>query len=85
LHILPLTGKFELASSLLCQEIVIEKVGIKECLQDATKVHDPVMLVSLLRMSAVDPIQDIQKAVGTHEKNVVPGQILYFSVTLQDN
>lgn len=43
------------------------------------------MPVVLLRVRAVDPIQNVQATVGTHAKDVVTSQVLHFSVTLQDN
>jgi hypothetical protein len=43
------------------------------------------MLVVFLRVRTVDPIQNVQCTVSTHAENVVAGQVLNFSVTLQDN
>lgn len=66
-------------------EIVVEKVNVKKSLQNPTEVHNPVVLVSFLRVGTVDPVQNVEETVGTHEEDVVPGKILDFSVTLQDN
>lgn len=43
------------------------------------------VLVVRFCMSTVDPIQNVKKSVGTHEKDVVPRQVLDLTVTLQDN
>ena len=66
-------------------EIVIEKVSVQQCLQDSTKVHDPVMLVVLLGMGTIDPVEDVERPVRTHEEDVVPRQVLDFAVPLQNN
>ena len=66
-------------------EIVIEKVSVQQCLQDSTKVHDPVMLVVLLGMGTIDPVEDVERPVCTHEEDVVPRQVLDFAVPLQNN
>ena len=43
------------------------------------------MLIMSFVMRTVNPIEDIQGTVRSHEKDVIAGKILHFPVTLQDN
>lgn len=43
------------------------------------------MPVVPLRVCTVDPIQNVQCTISAHEENVVSRQVLYFTVTLQDD
>lgn len=43
------------------------------------------MLVMGFVMGAVNPIENVQGAVGSHEKDVIAGKVLHFTVTLQNN
>mmetsp|Transcript_6988 Transcript_6988/g.17537 ORF Transcript_6988/g.17537 Transcript_6988/m.17537 type:complete len:203 (-) Transcript_6988:52-660(-) len=43
------------------------------------------MPVVLFRVGAVDPVENVQRPVGTHEKHIVPGQVLHLAVALQDH
>ena len=72
-------------SILLPLEVVVEKVCVQQRLNHPTNIHHPVMLVLLLSVGSVDPIQDVQESVGSHEKDVVASQVLHFPVALDDN
>lgn len=43
------------------------------------------VLVERLMVCSVDPVQNVQEAVGSHEENVVSGQVLNLTITLEDN
>jgi hypothetical protein len=43
------------------------------------------MAVSVLEMSPIDPIENIQCTVGPHKEDVIAGKIFYLTVALQDN
>mmetsp|Transcript_7940 Transcript_7940/g.22868 ORF Transcript_7940/g.22868 Transcript_7940/m.22868 type:complete len:202 (+) Transcript_7940:273-878(+) len=43
------------------------------------------MSVIRFRIRSVNPIKDVQSSVCAHEENVIPGQILNFLVSLQDD
>jgi hypothetical protein len=36
-------------------------------------------------VGTINPIQNVEGTVGTHEENVVSGEILNLAITLQDN
>lgn len=66
-------------------QIVVKEIGIQQRLNHPTNVYNPVMLVVGLRVGSVDPVENVQGSVGTHEKDVVSGQVLHLAVALQDN
>ncbi len=43
------------------------------------------MLVVWFGMSTVNPVENVQSSISTHEEDVVSRQVLHFTVTLQDN
>lgn len=66
-------------------DIVVKEINIQQSLKDSTKVNHKMMLIKRLVVTPVNPIQDIQSSVGTHEENIVTSQVLNFSVPLQNN
>jgi len=66
-------------------EIIIKEVGIKQSLDNAAKIYHKVMLIMRLKITPINPIQDIESSIGTHEKNIVPREILYLTIPLQYN
>lgn len=43
------------------------------------------MFVMRFKIGSVDPIENVQEPVGTHEEDVIARQVLDFAVPLQDN
>lgn len=72
----------ELSAGFFTFDVVVKEVRVQECLQDTAKVNDPVVLVIWFRMCPVYPIQDIQRSVCSHEKDIVPRQVFDFAVAL---
>ena len=66
-------------------QIVVKEIGIQQRLNHPTNVYNPVVLVVGLRVGSVDPVENVQRSVGTHEKDVISGQVLHLAVALQDN
>jgi len=66
-------------------EIVVEEISIKQSLQNSTEVDDPVMSVVFFCVCSVDPVENVECSVGSHEKDVIPRQVLNFPIALQDN
>ena len=66
-------------------QIVIKEIGIQQCLNHPTNIHNPVMPVVLFVIGSVNPVKNVQRSVGTHEKDVVSRQVLDFAVALQDH
>jgi hypothetical protein len=64
---------------------IVKEVNVQACLHHCARVHNVVMLVVHLVVGAEDPVEDVQQAVGAQEKYVVPGQVLYVAVTLEDD
>mmetsp|Transcript_18755 Transcript_18755/g.52166 ORF Transcript_18755/g.52166 Transcript_18755/m.52166 type:complete len:222 (-) Transcript_18755:294-959(-) len=66
-------------------DVVVEEVGIQKRLEDAAEVDHPVVLVSLFRVRSVDPIEDVERSVGSHEEDVVSREVLHLLVALQND
>eukprot|EP00977_Amphora_coffeiformis_P014146 scaffold3882_cov164-Amphora_coffeaeformis.AAC.14 len=43
------------------------------------------VLIAMFIMRSVNPIENVKKAIGAHEKDIVARQVFYFPVTLQHN
>jgi hypothetical protein len=69
----------------LAHDIVIEKVHIKQGLQNSTKVHDIVMAVSSLVICPVNPVHNVKGAIQPHKEDVIASQVLYITITLKYN
>jgi len=65
------------------EEEIVEEVEVEARLDDSAAVHDPVVHVSFLVISAVNPVADVQRAISSEEEDVVACQILHFTVSLQ--
>lgn len=85
LVLIPRRWQREASTFLLTQEVVIEKVGIQQGLQDSAKVHEPVIGKALFRLRSIDPIENVESSVRAHEENEIPRQVFHFPVSLQDN
>ena len=66
-------------------EVVVEKVCVKQSLQNTTKVYNPMVTVILLGISPVNPIQNVKSSIGSHKEYIIPGQVFYLPITLQDD
>ena len=77
--------KSELAALLLALEVIVEKVRVEYRLKDAAEVNNKVMLVHRLMVGSVDPVQNVERPISSHEENVIASQILHLPIPLQYN
>ncbi len=66
-------------------DVVVEEISVQQCLDDPADINNPMMPVVLLRIGTINPIQNVERTVGTHEENIIASQVFNFSVTLQDD
>ena len=78
-------GKSKLAALLLALEVIIEKVRVEYRLKDTAEVNNKVMLVHRLMVGSVDPIQNVERPISSHEDNVIASQVLHLPIPLQHN
>jgi hypothetical protein len=79
------TGQSELSSLGSTLKVIIKEVHVQQSLKHSTKVNDKMMHVILLMVRSVNPVQNVEKTVGTHEEDIVSGQVLNLTIPLQNN
>lgn len=77
--------KRELAALLLALEVIVEKVRVEHRLENTTEVNNEVMLVHRLMIGSVDPVQNVERPISSHEENVIASQVLHLPIPLQHN
>ncbi len=54
-------------------------------MKDTTKINYVMVVIIGFIVRTINPIQNIEGTVGTHEENVVSGKVLNLAIPLQDN
>ena len=54
-------------------------------MKDSAKVDDPMVLVAAFGMCSVNPVDNVQSSVGSHEKDIIPRQVFHLAISLQNN
>jgi hypothetical protein len=75
----------ELCTACFALNIIIKEISIQQCLKNTAKVNHEMMLVIWLVVTSVDPIQNVQEPVRSHEKDKISSQVLNLPVPLQNN
>ena len=66
-------------------DVVIEEIRIQQRLNNPTNVHHPMVSIVLFCVGSVNPVQNVQRSIGTQEKYIVSGQVFHVAVSLQDH
>ncbi len=66
-------------------DVVVKEVSVEQSLDHPADVNYPVVPVILFCIGTVDPVEDVQSTVGTHEKDVISSQVFDLSVALENN
>ena len=66
-------------------DVVVKEISVEQSLDHPADINYPVVPVILFCIGTVDPVEDVQSAVGTHEKDVISSQVFDLSVALENN
>jgi hypothetical protein len=66
-------------------DVIVEEVEVETGLHPSAGIHDVVVLIVGLVVGAVDPVEDIERAVETKEEDIVAREVLDLSVSLQED
>ena len=70
-------------AALLRLEVVVEEVDVERGLHEAREPDDPLEVV-LLRRVPIDPVEQVEAAVGAERGDIVRGEVLDLSLLLQE-
>ena len=62
---------------------MVEKVHVQGSLHDTGDNGDEVRVVVRLRLGAVDPVRNVERAVGAQQEDVVAREVVHRAVALQ--
>ena len=63
----------------------VEEVQVQDGLDDATRVHHPVVGVEGLVVRPPDPVEDVQESIHAKEEDELTGDVLHLSEPLQQD